>query len=422
LAVLSTVANVATPGLPVGSIQAFAGANAPTGWLLCDGSAVSRGDYSDLFSTIGTSYGSGNGATTFNLPDLRGRVPAGKDNMGGTAANRLTSSYFGGTATNLGASGGSESHQLTEAQLASHTHTQNAHSHSVESPGGHSWGANFGGLSGGATFTFSPSGVWAGVYGGQNLTAMGVTATNQNTGGNGAHNNTQPTLIVNYIIKAVADIARGGWYNNSSPPVVTQLPLNPAYGETALLSTGGTALVYYWYSGSNWQQVSGVAQPTGSVIQTVVTRMDTRTTFASSNTGNGNTITGLNLTITPRFSNSRIICEWTINGELHQDNVFLIHKDGSLVSDGYNTVLGNSRWSGMMSGFYDQNEDSTPSNWKLTYVDSSLGSTNARTYAPAIRSSSGGNFTLAVNRTLNGATQDAYESMVSYGIAMEIAQ
>lgn len=403
MAVLSTSANIATPGLPVGSIQAFAGANAPTGWLLCDGSAVGRASYPDLFSTIGTTYGSGNGATTFNLPDLRGRMPIGP-NSDSTAANTATRA--------IGTKGG-------DTRMQTHTHIQNAHGHDLGP--GQSFGMAFGNQDAAfAVFKVAVSSINGGSYQGP-YSANSATATNQNTG-SGSSENMPPFLVTNYIIKAVADIARGGWYTQSSPPVVTQLPLNPAYGETALLSTGGTALVYYRYSGSNWEQVSGVAQPAGSVIQTVITRMDTRTTYASSNTGNGNTITGLNLTITPRFSNSKIICEWTINGELHQDNVFLIHKDGSLVSDGYNTVLGNVRWSGMMSGFYDQNEDSTPSNWKLTYVDNSLGSTNARTYAPAIRSSSGSNYTLAVNRTLNGATQDFYESMVSYGIAMEIAQ
>ena len=403
MAVLSTIANVATPGLPVGSIQAFAGANAPAGWLLCDGSTVSRGNYPDLYNTIGNTYGSGDGSTTFNLPDLRGRMPIGP-NSDSTAANTATRS--------VGAKGG-------DTRMQTHTHIQNAHGHTLG--GGQPFGTNYGPNAGGiATFGLAVAFVNSNTYQGP-YSATNNTATNQNAG-SGSSENMPPFLVTNYIIKAAADIARGGWYTNSTPPVVTQLPLNPAYGETALLSTGGTTLVYYWYSGSNWQQVSGVAQPAGSVIQTVITRMDTRTTYASSNTGNGNAITGLNLTITPRFSNSRVICEWTINGELHQDNLFLIHKDGSLVSDGYNTVLGNVRWSGMMSGFYDQNEDSTSSNWKLTYVDNSLVSTNARTYAPAVRSSSGSNYTLAVNRTLNGSTQDYYESMVSYGIAMEIAQ
>lgn len=70
-------ASGATALLPAGTIAAFAGATAPSGWLLCDGSAISRTVYSVLFSAISTAYGAGDGSTTFNLPDLRGRIPTG---------------------------------------------------------------------------------------------------------------------------------------------------------------------------------------------------------------------------------------------------------------------------------------------------------------------------------------------------------
>lgn len=73
-----------------GIVVPFAGASAPDGFLLCSGSAVSRSTYSRLFSVIGTTFGVGDGSTTFNLPDMRGRAAAGKDNMGGTSAGRLT--------------------------------------------------------------------------------------------------------------------------------------------------------------------------------------------------------------------------------------------------------------------------------------------------------------------------------------------
>lgn len=65
-------------GIPAGVITAFGGAAAPTGWLMCDGAAVSRTTYADLFAALSTSYGVGDGSTTFNLPDLRGRIPVGK--------------------------------------------------------------------------------------------------------------------------------------------------------------------------------------------------------------------------------------------------------------------------------------------------------------------------------------------------------
>lgn len=95
--------------IPTGVIFPFTSSTIPTGWLLCDGSAVLRTLYYQLFDVIGTTYGAGNGTTTFNLPDLRGRVIAGRDNMGGTAANNLTETYFGTPTNALGNVGGNES-------------------------------------------------------------------------------------------------------------------------------------------------------------------------------------------------------------------------------------------------------------------------------------------------------------------------
>jgi len=95
--------------LPVGIIIPFAGGTTPSGWLLCFGQAVSRSTYSALFGVIGEQYGAGDGTTTFNVPDLRGRTAAGRDNMGGTAASRLTQGVLGGNPNSLGGAGGSES-------------------------------------------------------------------------------------------------------------------------------------------------------------------------------------------------------------------------------------------------------------------------------------------------------------------------
>jgi microcystin-dependent protein len=87
-----------------GEIIPFAGSTAPAGALLCYGQAISRTDYVGLFTAIGTTYGVGNGTTTFNLPDLRGRVAAGKDDMGGSSAARLDDM----SSTTLGATGGNQ--------------------------------------------------------------------------------------------------------------------------------------------------------------------------------------------------------------------------------------------------------------------------------------------------------------------------
>lgn len=95
-----------------GSIVMFAGSVAPQGWLLCDGSAVSRVTYSSLFETIGTSYGSGDGSNTFNLPDLTGRVV-----MGSSSSHPSEST------------GGEETHILTSSEIPSHTHIVGKHGH-----------------------------------------------------------------------------------------------------------------------------------------------------------------------------------------------------------------------------------------------------------------------------------------------------
>ncbi len=95
-------------GVPVGGMMPYAGATAPSGWHLCYGQAVSRTTYSALFSVIGIAYGAGDGSTTFNLPDKRGRISVGADNMGGSAAGRVTNAVSGVDATAIGNVGGDQ--------------------------------------------------------------------------------------------------------------------------------------------------------------------------------------------------------------------------------------------------------------------------------------------------------------------------
>ena len=186
---------------PVGTIQPFAGSTAPSGWLFCFGqtlNATSSPIYTDLYSALGTTYG-GSSISAFNVPDLRGRVAAGKDNMGGTTASRITNAGAGIVGTTLGASGGTETHTLTQAQLAVHTHIQDAHGHSASSY------IRVGGYD---DYNFTGNGDWvtdsdAGERGTRPTytTVNANTATNQNAGSGSAHLNTQPTIITNYIIK-----------------------------------------------------------------------------------------------------------------------------------------------------------------------------------------------------------------------------
>ena len=264
MAVLSTSASIATPGLPVGSIQAFAGANAPTGWLLCDGSEVGRASYPDLFNTIGTIYGAGNTTTTFNLPDLRGRVPAGKDNMGGTAAGRLTTAVSGIAGTALGTAGGSQN--IPDHSHQSYIRLFEYFNDAILGQSGATGAGGYNARTGTWTTWVHPTTTIGGVtvndYTGRSTPASTwVSQTNMISEGPSYQQtpqNVQPTLVVNYIVKAVADIARGGWYTQSSPPVVTQLPTNPAIGEEVYLYSASPIEGYQQqrWDGSAWSILS----------------------------------------------------------------------------------------------------------------------------------------------------------------------
>lgn len=220
-----------------GTVLPFAGSTAPTGWLLCYGQAISRTTYANLFAVIGTTYGVGDGSTTFNLPDLRGRIAAGKDNMGGSAAGVLTVTLTGtkastssgvitglsstsglavgmkatgtGIGTNavitsidsatqvtlsvnstatgsgsivfsvidgatLGATGGTHVHQLATGQIPAHTH-------------GYGYTGN--------TLRTTSSG------GSETTLITGSALNTQSTGGGQSHPNVQPTIVLNSIIK-----------------------------------------------------------------------------------------------------------------------------------------------------------------------------------------------------------------------------
>lgn len=207
--------------VPVGSVFSYAGSSAPSQYLLCDGSEVSETTYAALFAALGTQFNNGSETSGyFRIPDLRGRVVAGIDNMGGSAASRLTSGGSGVTGTTRGAVGGTETHTLNSAQSGMPGHTVNAdgghthtvgtdtpdHSHAI--PGGGALVQTYN-AEASANIDSAPQ------YGGYGLAGLGgATARHSHsvTGGShvhsvnaanasSAHQNTQPTMVLNYIIR-----------------------------------------------------------------------------------------------------------------------------------------------------------------------------------------------------------------------------
>ena len=217
LAMETGAALTGVPVVPTGMVAPFAGAEAPEGWLPCDGRAVSRTDYAALFAAIGTAYGAGDGASTFALPDLRGRAVAGLDDMGGTAAGRLTGRSGGVDGGALGASGGAETHTLAEAEIAEHGHGPGSYegraSGTTASGGAHTH--NLARRAGAGTNPASAYAITSGGGGGNARDAttsagahahgfsadVSLTGRSGTAGGGAPHNNVQPTIVLNYIVK-----------------------------------------------------------------------------------------------------------------------------------------------------------------------------------------------------------------------------
>lgn len=183
-------------GVAPGLIFDYAGAAAPSGYLLCDGSAVSRTTYAGLFSAIGTTWGAGNGTTTFNVPDLRGRAAIGAGTGSGLTARTVGTQNIG-----------EETHVLTVGELAAHNHGVNdpTHVHTVNDPGHvHSFNTTVYTTSTGSIGTgnggANPLALNAAVTG-ISLNAAATGITTQNNGSGTAHNNMQPSAVVTKIIK-----------------------------------------------------------------------------------------------------------------------------------------------------------------------------------------------------------------------------
>lgn len=224
---------------PVASVKEYAGSVAPpAGWLLCDGSAVSRTTYADLFAAVSTTYGVGDGSTTFNVPDMRGRVAVGLNPGGGPGISNIR-------AGSLNDSAGSEYHTLVTNEMPNHVHSvsitavgDHTHSGTTNTTGNHNHSGTTGAAGAhnhGISWNRSEGGdgdneisSWTGFANGvtgpvgdhtHNFTGMSQNGNHSHSfttaaagghthpvtefsvGGNLQHENTQPFLTLNYIIK-----------------------------------------------------------------------------------------------------------------------------------------------------------------------------------------------------------------------------
>jgi len=218
---ITNVATGNTPGsvatlaqaMPIGAVIDFGGTTAPVGWLLCYGQAISRSTYSALYAIIGDAYGAGDGSTTFNVPDLRGRVVAGRDNLGGTSASRLSFS-FGTNNIRQGAATGLDYENLTLPMLPSHNHlvylNDTGHTHTygpdnLTTAGGGAglaeywFGASTTSTRYGTSRSFTGMTISSSPGGGGQPNATEVAGSNQ------PHLTIQPTMLMSKIIKASYD-------------------------------------------------------------------------------------------------------------------------------------------------------------------------------------------------------------------------
>jgi microcystin-dependent protein len=204
------------PGIPIGMTIEWdylpTDASVSANYLEAFGQALSRSTYvalNLLASNAGYPHGDGNGTTTFNVADKRGRVTAGKDNMGGSAANRITSAVSGFAGTTLGIAGGAEGVSITTAQMPVHNHTVSGTPGMIDPAHIHTFRAQAGsGSDGTVSSTEADLNSFADTNDAVLSNTTGITLsvgslTTANQGSGSAHLNTQPTIIANKLLRVL---------------------------------------------------------------------------------------------------------------------------------------------------------------------------------------------------------------------------
>jgi hypothetical protein len=272
------------------------------------------------------------------------------------------------------------------------------------------WGGGGGGA--GYSQIGGSGGIGGGGGGAVGTTYGGIGYNNGNAGGGGSTSSQTNTPGGNAAPNTGGGGGGSAHYNSNNPGgnggsgiVVIRYPIEQ---PTELRIASGDALV----------------SPTG-IVQCITKRSDTRAIIQAPNTNVPQQLSDLGLTITPRSADSMLMMRWMLSGEPHYNISFVVTRETRVIFDpgyeSFNAQVGYQRWSGITTGWHDRNDqNSTPTIIFMQYMVPA-GSTETRTYYPAVKSSDGSNFTYAQNRTYNNWGQDNYEIGVSAGWIWEIA-